>query len=271
MLTRRHLLKSSSAGLATALASTGAAFASAPTESRMVFILLRGGLDGLHALAPYEDRDYQRLRPNIAVKGPKSGAGTIDLDGYFGMHLGLAGLHPLYQAGELLFVPAAATQYRDRSHFDGQNMLENGSGKPFGARDGWLNRAILGMNEGDRRLGLSLGPVIPLVLQGEAGVQTWAKTGLPEVDEDFLLRLGYMYKSDPLFMDALHDATGALKPDVPMEAMRRNPSQGRNFAVSARVAADLLTRDEGTGDRLGAADDVMGELVVVAVVVRRAG
>jgi len=66
---------------------------------------------------------------------------ALDLDGYFGLHPALGDLTPLYRAGELLFVPAAATRYRDRSHFDGQNMLENGIGKPYGAQDGWLEKA----------------------------------------------------------------------------------------------------------------------------------
>ena len=62
----------------------------------------------------------------------------------------------------------ATTRYRDRSHFDGQNLLENGSGIPFGAKDGWLNRAIVGLDQGDRRMGLALGPAVPLLLHGPA-------------------------------------------------------------------------------------------------------
>ena len=116
---------------------------------------------------------------------------------------------PLYRAGELLLVPAAATRYRDRSHFDGQNMLENGSGKPYGAQDGWLNRAILGINSGDRRLGLALGPAVPLILQGKAHVRSWSDSTLPAVDEDFLARITVAYQHDPLFAAALRDAEAA--------------------------------------------------------------
>lgn len=84
----------------------------------------------------------------------------------------LGDLMPLYKAGEMVVVPASATRYRDRSHFDGQTMLENGSGKPYGAPDGWLNRALLGLNGGDRRLGLLLGPALPLNHQGQASVSS---------------------------------------------------------------------------------------------------
>ena len=152
-MNRRAFLQTGAAGLLGTLAASRLAFASAPTDNRFVFVFLRGGLDGLHALPPYADADYRRLRPGLALQADQ----VLSLDGYFGMHPSFAPLRPMWEAGSLAFVPAAATGYRERSHFDGQNMLENGSGHPFGARDGWLNRAILGLNAGDRRLGLALG------------------------------------------------------------------------------------------------------------------
>ncbi|MDU8927435.1 DUF1501 domain-containing protein [Alisedimentitalea sp. MJ-SS2] len=248
MLSRRRFLQTTTGGLVTSLAASGASFASAPTDNRLIFVFLRGGLDGLHTLAPFADPDYHRLRPVIGLEASQAGTdgpGAVSLDGYFGLNKALAPLLPLYQAGELSFLPATATRYRSRSHFDGQNMLENGSGQPYGADDGWLNRAILGLNAGDHRLGLALGPAVPLILQGQAEVQTWDDSALPEVDDDFLVRLMQMYRSDPLFLDTLHDATGALKPDVNMTDFGNLPRLGRNFSLSARVAADLLAHAQG--------------------------
>ncbi len=235
MLDRRRFLQLSGAGIAASLAASRVAFASAPTDNRFVFVFLRGGLDGLHALAPWADADYRRLRPALAPGRDE----VHDLDGYFGLHHGLGALMPLWSAGELTFVPAATTRYRSRSHFDGQNLLENGTGQPFGARDGWLNRAITGLNAGDRRLGLSLGPAVPLILQGGASVQSWSNEQLPDLDEDFLARLAIVYRGDPLFAAALGDAAGAPEPEMGGEA------GGNGFATAARAAADLLARPEG--------------------------
>ncbi|MEM1076391.1 MAG: DUF1501 domain-containing protein [Pseudomonadota bacterium] len=244
MYTRRDFLNYIAGGMASAIIGARSVFAAAPTDNRMIVLFLRGGLDGLHALAPYMDPDYKRLRPMLVRASDRAG-GLIDLDGYFGMHPALEPLIPLYRAKELLFIPAASTQYRDRSHFDGQNLLENGSGAPHGADTGWLNRAILGLNAGDRRLGLSIGPAIPLILQGDARVQTWAKSRLPEVDEDFLNRLMRSYRHDALFMDALHDARGALRPNMDMAGADNGWRQGDSFPLAARAAADLLSHPDG--------------------------
>ena len=241
MLERRSFLTGAAALAALApLASARAAFAAAPTDRRFVLVLLRGGLDGLHALPPHGDRDYRRLRPTLALSPDPA----LDLDGYFGLHPALGDLTPLYRAGELLFVPAAATRYRDRSHFDGQNMLENGSGKPYGAQDGWLNRAILGLNGGDRRLGLALGPSVPLILQGPAHIRSWSDSSVPAVDEDFLARITVAYRDDLLFAAALRDAQGGAKP-VGMGDMTGEPGREKSYVKAAQVAADLLSRPDG--------------------------
>lgn len=244
MLDRRLFLQGAGAGLVSTLAGARLAVANAPTRNRLVFIVLRGGLDGLHALQPYADKNYRTMRPTLAGALPGAEKGVIDLNGYFGMHHALAPLQALYDARELVFIPASATQYRQRSHFDGQNMLENGSGKPFGARDGWLNRAITGMNENNRKLGLALGPAVPLILQGAAHVQTWAQSSLPKADEDFIMRLSRVYATDPLFAAALADATGTIKPDLDKNDMARVP-RNRQFAIAAKAAAQLLAREDG--------------------------
>ncbi len=236
LLNRRALLRASGAGMLGAMTASRLAFAAAPTDNRFVFVFLRGGLDGLHALVPWADADYRRLRPDLGL-GREA---VVDLDGYFGMHAALSPLMPLFSAGEMLFIPAATTRYRDRSHFDGQNVLENGSGRPFGRRDGWLNRAIAGLNGGDARLGLSLGPSVPLILQGAAPVQAWSNEHIPDLDDDFLGRLDIVYRGDPLFSTALREARGTMQPDMAMMAEERD-----TLAISAAAAAAMLGAADG--------------------------
>lgn len=247
MIDRRLFLQQSGiAGLTAAVATPGVAFAAAPTENRLIVIVLRGGLDGLHALVPHADPDYRRLRPTLTLPAPGTEGGILDLDGAFGLHPALSPLQQLYAAGEFLPIPAVATNYRRRSHFDGQNVLENGSGKPFGARDGWLNRAITGLNGGERRLGLGLGPAVPLILQGKARIQTWAQSTLPEVDEDFLARLAFTYEADPIFGQALADARNA--PDAMSDSMQKRKSRtprNKEFEKAASAAATLLASSGG--------------------------
>lgn len=258
MMRRRSLLKHAGAaaglslasvGLTTRLALGATAAQGTRTDKRFVLVFLRGGLDGLHAVIPHGDGHYRDLRPTLALPDPGEAGGVLDLDGQFGLHPALAPLHTLYRSDELLVVPAAATVYRDRSHFDGQNLLENGSGTPFGARDGWLNRAagILATEAGPQapHLGLALGPSVPLILRGDAAVQTWSNSQLPALSDDFLGRLARVYASDPAFAATLEQALGAPAPDLGDQAGRRRAFGGDDLDLTARAAADLLARPDG--------------------------
>ena len=117
------------------------AFANAPTDSRFVFVLLRGALDGLSAVPPVGDPDYAApARPDRARRNPATIA-ALPLDGTFGLHPALKFLHASYAAKELAVLHAVASPYRERSHFDGQNVLESGGVRPHDTQSGWINRA----------------------------------------------------------------------------------------------------------------------------------
>src|SRR5436189_2457957 len=110
-------------------------------DPRMLVIVLRGALDGLAAVAPVGDPDWVGLRGDKAlVLGGKTPA--LPLDSFFALNPAMPNLHRLYQAGTASIVHAAATPYRERSHFDGQDVLESGLGKPGVVDTGWLNRAL---------------------------------------------------------------------------------------------------------------------------------
>jgi len=196
------------------------------------------------AAPPHGDPRYRELRPNIAVPAPGEPGGALDLDGYFGLHPALAPLLEMYQAGQMLILPAATTSYRARSHFDGQNLLENGTMQPHGATDGWLNRAIVHLNGGDRRLGLALGHALPLILRGPANVRTWAPTSFPEADEDLLSRLAYIYANDPLFAAALAEARRSKLATAGMN-MGARPRRRGQFKFLAEAAGKLMSASDG--------------------------
>lgn len=207
---RQSLVLLGAAGLAAAgLTGIPVAFAAAPTDRRLVVVILRGALDGLAAVPPYGDRDYRTQRGAFAFAEPGRGDGALDLDGRFGLHPALGPLHAMYQRRELIVFHAVATPYRERSHFDGQDLLENGTASPRGARDGWLNRALALYGGTERRLGLAVGQVTPLILRGGIPVASWAPRILPRVGDDFLTRLSALYAWDPVLGPALAEAIRA--------------------------------------------------------------
>lgn len=206
-LSRRAFLGTACSAAASPLV-TPVVFAAAPGENRLVVILLRGGLDGLGAIQPHGDRGLKALRPSLAAR---PGAGLTDLDGFFGLADPFADLMPLWQAGELGFVHAVSTPYRDkRSHFDGQDLLENGGANPDGTltpgRDGWLNRA-LGLIPGARaQTAMAVGREHLLLLDGAAPAGSWSPTNALNLEDDERQLLTRLYAGDRLFADALAGA-----------------------------------------------------------------
>jgi uncharacterized protein (DUF1501 family) len=211
MITRRVLLARIGAGALPVLVLPGlsAAFAAAPTDRRLVVVVLRGALDGLAAVPPYGDPNYREIRGALAFPEPGTADGVLDLDGRFGLHPSLKPLHAMYKRRELIVCHAVATPYRSRSHFDGQDVLENGATSAHGAEDGWLNRTLALYGSKEKGAGLAVGQSVPLILRGDVPVSAWAPRTLPRVQDDFLVRLGALYRSDKLLGPAFTEVTRA--------------------------------------------------------------
>jgi len=159
------------------------------------------------------------------------------LDGHFALNRALEPLLPLYQNKELLILHAAASPYRERSHFDAQDMLESGGLQPHALATGWLNRAVVELHRPQEAL--ALGPTIPLVLRGGAQVTSWAPSILPNVDEDFLARVSHMYEKDALLSKALSESRM-------LEGMGMDDAGGgKAFAGMMKKAAELLSAPDG--------------------------
>ena len=256
-ITRRRFLETSLFAGASTVVASRLAFAAADTESRFVFLLLRGALDGLNAVPPIGDPDYASLRGQIAI--PTSGEGaTLALNGDFGLHPSLGFLHRSYAAKELAVVHAVASPYRERSHFDAQNVLESGDTRPHGSTTGWINRALTTLPvEKSREAGVALGANVPLAMRGPAEVASWSPTRISALDEATLMRISDLYARDPVlaqrFADALSSDAIAMEAQKAVEEentlVEADTKERRNYNAryveTARAAAGFLKRDDG--------------------------
>ena len=207
---RRDFLTAGTLAASGALLTSRLAFANTTThgKSRFVFIILRGALDGLAAVPPVGDPDYAALRRDLAM--PTNA--VLPLNGTFGLHPSLGFLGESYTARELIVFHAIASPYRERSHFDGQDVLENGYVRAHAAQSGWLNRgltAIPASRASSAELGVALGQNIPLVMRGPAAVTSWSPSKLAALDEDTIERITDLYSTDPLLAARLADALAA--------------------------------------------------------------
>jgi uncharacterized protein (DUF1501 family) len=247
---RRFLL--GAGALAASAAIPEALFAHTGGSSRLVVVILRGALDGLAAVPPYGDPAYAGLHRELAIAAPGGPDGALALNNTFGLHPSLAFLHERFGAGELIAFHAVCSPYRDRSHFDGQNVLENGLAKPIGSADGWLNRALAALPRGTGRApdrAVAISQNVPLILRGEAAVISKSPQTTPDVDEDLLARLADLYSKDDWFSARLSEAVLTEKMVYgAADAMDKSPARAgypdRSGAV-ARMAAELMRSDGG--------------------------
>jgi uncharacterized protein (DUF1501 family) len=219
-------------------------FADAATDARFVLVILRGALDGLAAVPAYGDGAYASKRGLLAITAPQ-----LKLDGMFALNPSLTQLHARFLSKELIVFHAVASPYRERSHFDGQDLLENGRSDPKSSRDGWLNRALPLLPEAKQRatdrIALALAQNVPLVLRGDARVGSWAPSRLPDMDSDTLQRVADLYSTDEYFASRLQSALAAesvVGEGAGMGAARRDPLAVFN-AVAAAAGKFLAAAD----------------------------
>ena len=174
-------------------------------DHRLVVIILRGAMDGLDAVAPLADPLLAKYRPTLVANSE-----AIDLDGYFALHPYLAGLMPLWKKGELGFAHAVSTPYRDkRSHFDGQDLLEAGTGMdvlPSQTRDGWLNRMLQAIPGITAETAYAVGRDALPLLDGKAAVRNWVPGLKLDLSDQSRFMLDHIYHDDPLFRDSAQEA-----------------------------------------------------------------
>jgi uncharacterized protein (DUF1501 family) len=213
-------------------------------DPRLVVVILRGALDGLATVAPVGDPDYAGLHGSIALtaNGPHA---AVMLDSFFALHPSMPEFARMYREKHAAVIHAVSTPYRDRSHFDGQDVLESGYAGPGRVQSGWLNRALENLPKGERVMSaLAVGPTTPLVLRGAAPTVGWAPVALPQADDDTAARLVDLYRHrDPALANALSQGL-QLEKVAQSDGMRPQPGINAMQQV-ARGAAKLMAADDG--------------------------
>lgn len=239
-------------------------------DPRLLTVVLRGGMDGLAVIEPAFDPDFERARAGLILGTDGTPAG-LPIAGGFLMNPKLATLHDLLNQGQALAIHAVATPYRDRSHFDGQDVLESGLPGTGPVSSGWLNRAMsqLGKAGSVKAGGLAIGPTVPLIMRGQAATLTWAAGGVKPATDDARARLLNFYKSaDPALASAFGrgldlERIAATKADMDAgmgQAMAQANGQGggayaaqnSNFVKGMQMVGKLFT--DPNGPRIGAID-----------------
>ncbi|WP_175726012.1 DUF1501 domain-containing protein [Burkholderia ambifaria] len=232
-ITRRHFLSIAAAGAGAMLVAPRIVFANVETDRRFVFVIQRGAADGLNIVVPYAEPAYASLRGPLAID-PST---AIRIDGTFALHPSLVQTARMVRDKQALFVHAIASPYRDRSHFDGQNVLETGGRAPYQVKDGWLNR-LAAMLSATRERAIAFAPTVPLALRGGVQAASYAASGLPAAPDDLLARVSALYEADaqlgPLWQSAM--AARGLAGDA---HARQDP------AGVGKLAATFLARDDG--------------------------
>ena len=247
----RRLFLSTSGALFGAATIPRIASAAGARDSRLVVIVLHGALDGLAAVGPVGDPDYAALHGPLAMERGGAHAG-LPLDSFFLLNPGMPNFARLYRTKQAAVVHATATNYRERSHFDGQDVLESGMAGPGFTASGWLNRAVAAVPPGQRvgqKGGLAIGAATPIILRGPAPVLGWAPEAIPTAGDDLARRVLDLYgQTDPLLKVAMRqglDVDKLAKNDMTDAKPKGGPGSPAGMKQAAEGAARLLAANDG--------------------------
>ena len=245
---------------------------------KLVVVLLRGAIDGLSVVVPFEDRHYQAARSGIRLAGPGEPGGVMRLNSQFGLHPALAPLLPHWQQGLLSFVHASGSPEPSRSHFDAQDFFESGTPGVKSTPDGWMNRLLAQLpGPTSPTRALSMGATPARIFSGTASVASLGlgprALDLKAIDDPRLQAgLAKLYAQDPALSRSLQDsregraemqrslaqASQDMAPPTPSrdssgaQALQlasqadQGAASARTFATDARRMGQLIRRDPHT-------------------------
>ena len=234
-ISRRDFLK----GSATTLFLAGFNLPALATSSRkknLVVIMLRGGMDGLCAVPVIGDKNFEKRRKSILIEN------AIKLNSDFALHPKLKAFHRCWKENTGSIVHATSIPYTQRSHFEGQNLMESGGRVAYQEKTGWVGRAMkLAKLQGD---GLALSLPMPLLLRGIPKNNNYfpADGRLPRKDTLDLLRTVYSDSSEDELLEMMNFIKKRKDEQMMGGSVFRDKRENRNLA---RQAATYLRKSDG--------------------------
>ena len=244
---RRDLLKLTVA--AGAAACAGRLWAAPQASTRLLVVFLRGAYDAASVVIPVGSDFYYEARPSIHIPKPELGNpnAALPLDGDYGLHPWLKDtIYPLWQKGQVAFVPFAGTDDLTRSHFETQDTIE--LGQPIqGSRDyrsGFMSR-LYGQLTGQARP-IAFTGEMPLSFRGALPVSNVAVDGFGKnaVDDQHARLIEQMYQGHALAGSVAEGFQMRQQVDQAlsgeMMAASRGAASARGFELAARRIGLLM-------------------------------
>jgi uncharacterized protein (DUF1501 family) len=203
------------------------------SRPKLVWVILRGAMDSLHAILPLSD-PYLMSQRNHLVSSVKESA--FDLGGGFALHPAFEELSSLYKQKQLIPVVATGSGAKTRSHFRAQDILESGLSE-VNHESGWLNRAV----EAYQGESLAVAHTLPIGLRGKQLAKTWYPDAIGPSKDDLYERLQILYKDDDLLLDRLAEG---LKNRELLGDMKKVKNKYR-FSSLASSCATMLADSNG--------------------------
>ncbi len=243
---RRDVLKA--LAMAGPLVITGRLYAAPSTSTRLLLVFLRGAYDAANVVIPVSSDFYYQSRPNLAIARPHPSDpnAALPLNSDWGLHPVLKDtLYPLYQKGELAFVPFAGTDNASRSHFETQDSIELGQALT-GTRDfrsGFMSRLAGQLTEAKP---IAFTDQLPLTFRGGISIPNMGLNAVnkPVVDDRQAALIKSMYRNTSLepsvaqgfaVRDQVYETVA-----TEMQEANRNAVSPRGFELAARRIAGLM-------------------------------
>jgi uncharacterized protein (DUF1501 family) len=243
---RRDFLKA--VALAGPLTITGRLYAAPQTSTRLLVVFLRGAYDAANVVIPVSSEFYYRSRPTLAIArpNPKDPNAALPLDSDWGLHPVLKDtLYPLYQNGQLAFIPFAGTDDASRSHFETQDSIELGQATN-GTRNyqsGFMNRLADQLTDVKP---IAFTDQLPLTFRGGGAIPNMGLNAVvkPGIDDRQASLIKSMYRGTNLEPSvsqgfAVRDEVYASL-STEMQEANRSAISPRGFELAAQRIAGLM-------------------------------